>query len=173
MRFSPLVLTLGLAASALSVASSGQNPAARPDDQIAPRSISLLKAGETAMAAGSYAAAEDQFETALAVDPKNRAALVAMARNATKQKLYSKAIKQARKALALEPTDRDALEVQGEAMVQLGAIPRAKENLAKLTKLCGATCPQVAQLNTAIARGPALAAADPAKTPPTPPKKQN
>ena len=173
MRFSPLVLTLGLAASALSVASNGQNPAARPDDQIAPRSIALLKAGETAMAAGNYAAAEDQFETALAVDPKNRAALVAMARNANKQKLYGKAIKQSRKALALEPTDRDAIEVQGEAMVQLGAIPRAKENLAKLTKLCGATCPQVAQLNTAIAKGPELASATPATTPPTPPKKQN
>ena len=174
MRFSPLVLTLGLAASALSVASNGQNPAARPDDQIAPRSIALLKAGETAMAAGNYAAAEDQFETALAVDPKNRAALVAMARNANKQKLYGKAIKQSRKALALEPTDRDAIEVQGEAMVQLGAIPRAKENLAKLTTLCGATCPQVAQLNTVIAKGPAMAVAGPAATtPPTPPKKQN
>ena len=97
-----------------------------------------------------------------------------MARNATKQKLYGKAIKQSRKALALEPTDRDALEVQGEAMVQLGAIPRAKENLAKLTKLCGATCPQVAQLTSAIAKGPAMASATPAATtPPTPPKKQN
>ena len=57
------------------------------------------------------------------------------------------------KALALEPTDRDALAVQGEAMVELGALPRAKDNLAKLQKLCGnAGCPQVAVLSTAIAR---------------------
>ena len=76
--------------------------------------------------------------------------------------------------MILDALDRDALEVQGEAMVQLGAIPRAKENLAKLTKLCGTTCPQVAQLNTAIARGPAMAVATPAATtPPTPPKKQH
>ena len=173
MRLSPLVLVLGLATSSLSVGVSGQNAAARPDDQLSPRSIALATAGEAAMAAGNFTAAEDQFETALAVDPKNRAAFVAMARNAQKQKLYGKAIKLTRKALTLEPTDRDALAVQGEAMVQLGAIPRAKENLAKLTKLCGATCPQVAQLNTAIAKGPALAVATPATTPPTPPKKQN
>ena len=63
-------------------------------------------------------------------------------------------------ALSLEPTDRDAIAIQGEAMVELGALPRAKENLAKLQKLCGtAGCPQVATLSTAIAKGPALAAA--------------
>ena len=173
MRFSPLVLTLGLAASAMSVAVSGQNPAVRPDDQVSPRSIALLKAGEAAMVAGNYAAAEDQLETALAVDPKNRAAFIAMARNAEKQKLFGKAIKLTRKALVLEPTDRDAIAVQGEAMVQLGAIPRAKENLAKLTQLCGATCPQVSQLSAAIARGPAMAAATPANSPPVAAKKQN
>lgn len=173
MRLSLLVLALGLAASSLSIAVSGQNPAVRPDDQVSPRSIALLKAGEVAMAAGNYSAAEDQYETALAVDPKNRAAFVAMARNAQKQKLYGKAVKLTRKALALEPTDRDALEVQGEAMVQLGAIPRAKENLAKLTQLCGASCPQVGQLSAAIARGPAMAAATPKTTPPTPVKQQN
>ena len=53
-------------------------------------------------------------------------------------------------------------------MVELGALPRAKDNLAKLQKLCGtAGCPQVAVLSTAIAKGPALAAA---KTPEVPKK---
>lgn len=173
MRFSPLVLTFGLAASTLSVASLGQNSAGRPDDQIAPRSVALLKQGEAAANAGNYASAEDAIETALAVDPKNRAAFVAMARIAEKQKLYGKAIRQTRKALLLEPTDRDALEVQGEAMVQLGAIPKAKENLAKLNQLCGASCLQVSQLSAAIARGPAMAAATPTTVPPPPLKKQN
>ena len=59
-----------------------------------------------------------------------------MARVAIKQKLFGQAIRLTNKALALEPTDRDALAVQGEAMVELGAVPRAKENLAKLQKLC-------------------------------------
>jgi Flp pilus assembly protein TadD len=117
---------------------------------------------------GKLIEADDAFETALVVDPKNRAAFTAMAKVAIKQKLYGQAIRLTNKALALEPTDRDAIAVQGEAMVELGALPRAKENLVKLQKLCGnVSCPQVATLSTAIARGPALAAA---KTPEVPKK---
>lgn len=159
MRLTPLVLCLGLAASTLPVAVVGQ----RPDDQIAPQSVALLKQGETLLAQGKLMEADDMLETALAVDPKNRAAFNVMAKVAIKQQLYGQAIRLTNRALALEPTDRDALAVQGEAMVELGALPRAKENLAKLQKLCGTTgCSQVAVLSTAIARGPALAAA---KTP--------
>ena len=164
MRLTPLVLCLGLAASTLSVAVVGQ----RPDDQIAPKSIELMKQGETLLSQGKLVEADDALETALVVDPKNRAAFTVMARVAIKQKLYGQAIKLTNKALALEPTDRDALAVQGEAMVELGALPRAKENLAKLQKLCATGgCPQVAVLSTAIAKGPAMAAA---KTPDIPKK---
>ncbi|QDP20254.1 tetratricopeptide repeat protein [Sphingomonas xanthus] len=156
MRLTPFVLCLGLAASTLSVAVIGQ----RPDDQIAPQSVALLKQGEMLLAQGKLIEADDALETALVIDPKNRAAFVAMARVAIKQQLYGQAIRLTNRALTLEPTDRDALAVQGEAMVELGAIPRARENLAKLQKLCGTGgCPQVALLSTAIARGPALAAA--------------
>jgi tetratricopeptide (TPR) repeat protein len=132
----------------------------RPDDQIAPQSLALMRQGETLMAQGKFIEADDALETALAVDPKNRAAFTVMARVAIKEKLYGQAIRLTNKALSLEPTDRDALAVQGEAMVELGALPRAKDNLAKLQKLCGNTgCPQVAVLSTAIAKGPALASA--------------
>lgn len=163
MRLTPFALCLGLAASTLSVAVVGQ----RPDDQIAPRSIEFLKQGETLMTQGRLIEADDALEAALIADPKNRAAFTAMARVAIKQKLYGQAIQLTNKALALEPTDRDALAVQGQAMVQLGALPRARENLAKLQKLCGsAGCPQVAVLSSAIAQGPALAAAStPAEKP--------
>ena len=161
MRFSPLALTLGLAASTMSLAVSGQSPSsvARPDDQIAPRSVTLVRQGEAALAAGNLQAADDAFETALAVDPRNRAAFVAMARVAMREKLFGQAIRLTNKALSLEPTDKDAIAVQGEAMVQLGALPRARDNLAKLQKLCTTACPQVATLTASIARGPAVAAA--------------
>ena len=156
MRLSPLVLCLGLVASTVPVAVIGQ----RPDDQIAPKSAELLKQGETLLAQGKLLEADDALELALVVDPKNRAAFTSMAKVAIKQKLYGQAIRLTNKALSLEPTDRDALAVQGEAMVELGALPRAKENLAKLQKLCGnAGCSQVATLSSAIAKGPALAAA--------------
>ena len=159
MRFSPAVLALGLAASALSVAVSGQ----RPDDQIAPQSISLQKQGETALGAGQLAAAGDALETALAVDPRNRGAYVSLAKVALKQKLTGKAVKLTNKALALEPTDRNALLVQGEAMMAQGAVKRAQDNLAKIQKLCGnAACAEATQLSALIQRGPAMAAAKPA-----------
>jgi Flp pilus assembly protein TadD len=87
-----------------------------------------------------------------------------MARVAIKQKLYGQAIRLTNKALALEPTDRDALAVQGEAMVEAGALPRARDTLAKLQKLCAGPCPQAATLSAAIARGPAMAEAKPAAT---------
>jgi Tfp pilus assembly protein PilF len=161
MRFSPLALVFGLAASSMAVPGVSQ----RPDDQIAPRSVALLKAGEASFAAGRLVEADDSFEAALAVDPRNRAAFVAMARVAAKQKLYGQAIRYTNKALLLEPTDRLAMSVQGQAMVEIGAVARAKEVLAKLQGLCTAGCPEAASLSAAIARGPTLASAKPVAGP--------
>ena len=146
-RFMLLTLALtGMATAPLS--------AQKPDDQIAPLSVQLEKQGELLMTAGNYKSADDALETALAVDPRNRAAFIGLARVATRQKLFGKAVRFANKALALEPNDRDALAVQGVAMVELGATPRAQQNLAKLQTLCGKNCPQVSELGAAITRGP-------------------
>ena len=127
----------------------------RPDDQILPRSAALLKQGETHLAAGRFVEADEALETALAVDPRNRAAYNALAKVAQREKLYGQSIRFTKKALALEPNDRDAIAIQGEAMVEMGAVARAKENLAKLQKLCPSGCPQLAELNrlpSAVAR---------------------
>ena len=162
MRLTPIVLTLAIAAATM--ASAGQSQ--RPDDQIDPRSTALVQQAQTQSAAGRFDEANDLLETALAVDPRNRAAFVTMARVAMKQKLFGQAIRLTNKALQLEPTDRDALSVQGTAMVELGADARAKEVLAKLQKVCTSGCPQLAELNAAITRGPTLAQAkSPAGTP--------
>ena len=161
MRLSPLVLAFGLVASSLAVPVASQ----QPDDQITPLSVNLLKKGEAHLAAGRLIEADDALEAALAADPRNRAAFVAMAKVAARQKLYGQAIRMTNKALLLEPADRQALEVQGAAMVELGATARAREVLAKLQKVCGTACPEVASLNAAIARGPTLAAAKAPSTP--------
>ena len=155
MRFSPVVLMLGLATSTFAIPAAGQ----RADDQIAPRSLEFSKRGEAALAAGNYLAADDALETALVLDPRNRGAFVTMARVAIKQRLFGQAIRLTNKALALEPSDRDALAIQGEAMVEAGAVPKARETLAKLQKLCAGSCPQAVQLSAVIARGPAMAEA--------------
>ena len=157
-------LMVGAAATLLASPVVGQ----LPDSQITPQSVQLQRQAESQIAAGKLSEAADLLETALAVDPRNRSAFVDLARVAKQQTLFGKSVRLANEALQLEPNDLDAIEVQGEAMVELGAIPRAKENLAKLQKLCGNNpCRQIAALSAAISRGPTVAAA----TTPEAPKK--
>jgi Tfp pilus assembly protein PilF len=162
MRSLPSLLLIGFAGLALAAPVAGQ----RTDDQIAPKSLELQRQAKEAVATGKLEQAEDMLETALAVDPRNRGAFVDIARVAEKQHLYGKAIRMTNKALLLEPNDPDAIAVQGEAMVEMGATARAQANLQKLQTICGAKpCPQVAQLSAAITRGPTVASA---KVPATP-----
>ena len=162
MRSLPSVLLIGLAGLVLAAPVVGQ----RTDDQIAPRSLELQRQARELVGAGKLEQAEDLLETALAADPRNRGAFIEIARVAEKQHLYGKAIRMTNKALQLEPNDPDAIAVQGEAMVEMGATARAQANLQKLQSICGAKpCPQVAQLSAAINRGPAVASAKAPQTP--------
>ena len=161
MRLLPRALLVGLAATMLASPVIGQ----RPDDQLNPKSVELLHQGQALLTAGKLTEADDALETALAVDPRNRTAFIVLARVAQKQKLFGKAIRLTNKALLLEPNDRDAIAIQGEAMVELGAVARARQNLQKLQKLCPSGCDQLAVLSAVINRGPTVAAA---KTPPSP-----
>jgi tetratricopeptide (TPR) repeat protein len=158
------LLLVSLAGVALAAPVASQ----RPDDQILPKAVELQHQAREAVSAGKLDQAEDLLETALAVDPRNRSAFVDIARVAERQHLYGKAIRMTNRALALEANDPDAIAVQGEAMVELGATARAQANLQKLQQICGAKpCPQVAQLSAAISHGPTVASA---KTPATPKK---
>src|SRR3954452_20566617 len=162
MRSLPRLLLVGFATVVLAAPVMGQ----RADDQIQPKSVELQRQARALLTAGKLEEAEDVLETALAVDPRNRGAFVDMARVAEKQHLYGKAIRMTNKALLLEPNDPDAIAVQGEAMVEMGATARAQANLQKLQSICGAKgCPQIAQLSAAISRGPAVASAKPPQTP--------
>ena len=154
---------IGFAGLALAAPISAQ----RADDQIAPKSVDLQRQGKALLATGKLQQAEDALETSLAVDPRNRWAFVDLARVAEKQHLFGKAIRMTNKALMLEPNDPDAIAVQGEAMVEMGATARAQANLQKLQQVCIKGCPQIAQLSAAISRGPTVASA----TVPESPKK--
>jgi Tfp pilus assembly protein PilF len=156
MRSFPRLLLIGTAGVALAAPVAGQ----RTDDQVLPKSVELQRDAKGLIASGKLEQAEDLLESALAVDPRNRGAFVDIARVAEKQHLFGKAIRMTNKALQLEPNDPDAIAVQGEAMVELGATARAQANLQKLQAICGAkNCPQIAQLSAAISRGPTIASA--------------
>lgn len=150
MRLTPIALSVALALATMATAGHGQ----RPDDQIDARSLALLQQGQALTAAGQYNDAIDSLETALAVDPRNRAAYVALARVAQAQKLPGKATGLYAEALKLEPNDIGALAGQGEALVQRGAVERAKRNLARIKSLCKDPCPHATTLAAVIAKGP-------------------
>ena len=157
MRLTPPAIAL--AAVLLTVSSVGHSQ--RPDSQIDARSMALTQVGRGEAAAGRFDAANDALESALAIDPKNRPAFLALADVAKKQGLPGKAIRLYREALLIEPNDVAALAGQGEALVSKGAVTKAKENLAKVRTLCVAACPEQVALAAAIekgASGPALSA---------------
>jgi len=150
MRLSPIAIALSLTLAATSSMVEGQ----KPDDQINPRSVALLRQGDAQRQAGDLKGATDTLETALAVDPRNRAAFISLAKVAEAQQLPGKAIRLYFEALQLEPNDLAALSGQGEAMVQKGAIERAKANLARIKALCNNECAPATELAQAIAKGP-------------------
>jgi Tfp pilus assembly protein PilF len=168
MRLTPIVLTLAFAAATM--ASAGQSQ--RPDDQIDQRSTALVQQAQTQSAAGRFEEANDLLETALAVDPRNRAAYIALGHVAQAQRLPGKAVRYYGDALRMEPNDVNALAGQGEAYVQRGAVERARRNLERVQTLCRAPCPQAQQLAAVIQRGPpaeVLAAQRPEQGAPTTP----
>jgi Tfp pilus assembly protein PilF len=150
MRLTPIVLTLAVAAATM--ASAGQSQ--RPDDQIDPRSSTLVQQAQAQSAAGRYEEANDLLETALAVDPRNRGAYIALGHVAQAQRLPGKAVRYYADALRMEPNDVNALAGQGEAYVQRGAVERARRNLERVQTLCHQPCPQAQQLSAVIQRGP-------------------
>ncbi|WP_326524123.1 tetratricopeptide repeat protein [Sphingomonas sp.] len=155
MRYLSVGAAIGLTLLSLSTSLSGQ----RRDDQVDARSVALFEKGKAARAAGNLAAATDLIETALVVDPRNRAAYLTLAEIARAQNLPGKAIRLYREALTVEPNDVAALQGQGEAMVQKGAVERARENLARIQKLCPKTCAEGTQLAAVIAKGPPIVSA--------------
>jgi Tfp pilus assembly protein PilF len=167
MRLTPIVLTLAVAAATM--ASAGQSQ--RPDDQIDPRSAALVQQAQAQSAAGRYEEANDLLETALAVDPRNRGAYIALGHVAQAQRLPGKAVRYYADALRMEPNDVNALAGQGEAYVQRGAVERARRNLERVQTLCHQPCPQAQQLAAVIQRGPpaeVLAAQQPEQGAPPP-----
>jgi tetratricopeptide (TPR) repeat protein len=150
MRFSPPVIALSLTLAMISSASIGK----KADNEIDPVSVAMMQKGDAALTAKNTEDAVNWYETALAVDPRNRAAYIGMARAVKAQGLNGKAIRFYKLALSLEPNDVLALTEQAEAMVAKGALGSAKTNLARLRLLCNSDCSKVEQLAVAIAKTP-------------------
>ncbi|MET0180215.1 MAG: hypothetical protein ABW194_06985 [Novosphingobium sp.] len=149
MRYYPAALALSLLAAVS--ASVGHGAAPESDDA---QARSLLADGRALLAEGDSNGATDAFEAALAVDPGYIAVYLALADAARAEGLQGKAIHYYREALERDPDNLAALSGEGGAMVEKGAVEKARRNLTRLEGLCGKGCAETQQLAGAIAQGP-------------------
>lgn len=161
MRFAPAAAALSLVFAI--TASAGSAKVEEPD----PRAAALVTQGQAALNAGDTQGAIDYFEAALTLDPAYTPIFIHLAEAARQEGLQGKAIRYYREALDRDPGNFAAISGEGEALVEKGALEKAKRNLAQLESLCGASCPETVALQTRIAKGPPprLAAETPDKLP--------
>lgn len=150
MRYAPVALALSLV-----VGITGSMGSARTAATANPRVELLLKDGRAALGKGDVTAATDSFEAALAIDPASIPALLALADAARRDGMQGKAIHYYREALERDPNNVVAISGEGGAMVEKGALDKARRNLTRLEGLCGKSCAETAELSAAISRGPA------------------
>ncbi len=146
MRFSPAAIALSACLAVMSSAALTK----LPDHEINPASVSLLAKGDEAARAKKPEEAIDWYETALAVDPRNRAAYISLARLVRSQGLKGKAIRYYKEALELDPNDILALSEQTDVMVSKGALEAARKNIARLRIICRSECGGIDRLALSV-----------------------
>lgn len=147
MRFAPAAAALSLM---LAVTASVTNA---DDRQAAPRAAQLIAEGEAALKAGDAQTAIDAFEAALVVDPAHTPIFLKLAEAARLEGLQGKAIRYYRETLDRDPDNFAAISGEGLALVEKGALEKAKRNLTKLESLCGSACRETQDLKLSIASG--------------------
>lgn len=150
MRFMPAALALSLLAS---VTASGALSA--PPSPLQPRAQVLVEQGRAELAAGRTDKAIDAFEAALAIQPGSSQIYIHLAEASRRNGMQGKALRYYRDALAGDPQNLSAISGEGAALVEKGALDRARRNLTRLQGLCGDNCEATRQLAAAIAKGPA------------------
>ncbi len=148
MRFAPAAAALSLVFAVTASVTGAQDRT--PD----PRAAALVVQGEASLNAGEPQAAIDAYEAALAVDPGYTGIFLKLAEVARYEGLQGKAIRYYREALVRDPGNFAAISGEGAALVEKGALERAKRNLAQLRSLCGSNCPETQALQSTIAAGP-------------------
>ena len=107
-------------------------------------------AGVKAIQAGRYGAAIPLLEGVVKRDGRNADAHNWLAYAVRKNGDPAASIPIYEKALALDPKHRGAHEYIGEAYLALGNLPKAKEHLGRLDKLCFFPCSEYKDLKKAV-----------------------
>jgi tetratricopeptide (TPR) repeat protein len=150
MRFYPAAVALSLlaAVTASSLRSAPQIP-------LNPRASALVAEGRSALQANNVDGAIDAFEAALVIQPGSEAIYLNLAEAVRRQGMQGKALHYYREVLERDPQNLAAISGEGAALVEKGALDKARRNLTRLQGLCGESCDATRQLAAALARGPA------------------
>ena len=146
MRFAPAGLSLSLALALTSSVAWTAAPV-----PLEPRAAALVGEGRSALAAGNPDAAIDAFEAALAVQPGAPQITLELAEATRRQGLQGKALHYYREAIERDPRNFPAIAGEGLALIDKGAVEKARRNLVRLQTACGGNCPETRQLATALA----------------------
>jgi tetratricopeptide (TPR) repeat protein len=150
MRYTPAAFALSLLAAV--TASAGFSA---PPQPMNPRAATLLAQGRSELAAGRVEQAIDAFEAALTAQPGSVAVLLSLAEATRRDGMQGKALHYYRRALVTDPRNLDAISGEGAALVEKGAVDKARRNLSRLQGMCGDSCEATRTLAAAIAKGPA------------------
>ena len=150
MRYTPVALALSLLAAV--TASTGFSA---PPQALDPRAGALLVQARSALASGQTDLAIDAYEAALTIQPGYVPILLGLADATRHQGMQGKALHYYREALEADPQNLQAISGEGAALVEKGAVDKARRNLTRLQGLCGDTCEATRLLAAAIAKGPA------------------
>lgn len=149
MRFSPAALALSLLA-AVTASASLSAPNETPD----PRAAALEAQGRAALASGDNTRATDALEAALAVQPGSTSIVLDLAEAARQRGMPGEALHYYRVVLTDDPRNINGLTGEGATLAEMGALEKARRNLAQVQGLCGQDCAAARTLADAIARGP-------------------
>jgi len=119
-----------------------EEPAAREDPMYAD--------GVKAVKQGDYATAIRLFQAIVARDDQNANAYNWLGYSTRQAGDARRAVPIYQKALAIDPKHRGAHEYIGEAYLILGDLPKAREHLAVLDKLCLLPCSEYSDLKKAV-----------------------
>ena len=103
------------------------------------------------------------------IQPGHVAIVLNLAEATRKQGLQGKALRYYREVLEGDPGNIYAISGEGMALVEKGAVERARRNLARLEQVCGNSCAPAKDLAAAIQQGPTpqIVTAEAVQTKPT------
>ena len=143
------VVSIGLVFGAVSVSAMGSGGGGGGNSSNASQAIYAKAVGK--VKAKDYPGAITLLKQVVAADPKNANALNYLGFSYRETNDLQSAMTNYLKALAIDPNHKGANEYLGELYVRLGDLGKAREQLAKLDKLCSFGCTEYEELKAKVA----------------------